>query len=65
LPQRTTEGGLSLSKTAALANVRSGISAARGILQVDGYAAYNKVVESDRGNDGITLAGCWSHSSKH
>ncbi|MGY3530766.1 hypothetical protein ACVIHD_006405 [Bradyrhizobium embrapense] len=33
----------------------------RGILQVDGYAAYNKLARSDRGNDGITLAGCWSH----
>lgn len=30
----------------------------RGILQVDGYAAYNKLVRSDRGNDGVTLAGC-------
>ncbi|MCP1838548.1 hypothetical protein ACVIHI_000087 [Bradyrhizobium sp. USDA 4524] len=33
----------------------------RGILQVDGYAAYNKLARSDRGNDGVTLAGCWSH----
>jgi transposase len=36
----------------------------RGILQVDGYAAYNKLARSDRGNDGITLAGCWSHSRR-
>nr|WP_234833946.1 IS66 family transposase [Sinorhizobium meliloti] len=36
----------------------------RGILQVDGYAAYNKLVRSDRGNDGVTLAGCWSHSRR-
>ena len=35
----------------------------RGILQV-GYAAYNKLVRSDRGNDGVTLAGCWSHSRR-
>ncbi|WP_439371730.1 IS66 family transposase [Bradyrhizobium sp. DASA03120] len=35
----------------------------RGILQVDGYAAYNKLAR-DRGNDGITLAGCWSHSRR-
>ncbi|MCP1838994.1 hypothetical protein ACVIHI_008088 [Bradyrhizobium sp. USDA 4524] len=28
---------------------------------MDGYAAYNKLARSDRGNDGITLAGCWSH----
>ncbi|WP_407193085.1 IS66 family transposase [Bradyrhizobium sp. STM 3566] len=33
----------------------------RGILQVDGYAAYNKLARSDRGNDGVTLARCWSH----
>jgi len=33
----------------------------RGILQVDGYAAYNKLARPDRGNDSITLAGCWSH----
>ncbi|MGY4230102.1 hypothetical protein ACVMIH_007463 [Bradyrhizobium sp. USDA 4503] len=25
------------------------------------YAAYNKLARSDRGNDGVTLAGCWSH----
>lgn len=36
----------------------------RGILQVDGYAAYNKLVRSDRGNDGVTLAGRWSHSRR-
>ncbi|MER9964945.1 IS66 family transposase, partial [Mesorhizobium sp. M0045] len=33
----------------------------RGILQVDGYAAYNRLARSDRGNDGVTLAACWSH----
>lgn len=31
---------------------------------MDGYAAYDKLVRSDRGNDGITLAGCWSHSRR-
>lgn len=36
----------------------------RGILQVDGYAAYNKLARSDHGNDAITLAGCWSHSRR-
>lgn len=36
----------------------------RGILQVDGYAAYNKLTRPDRGNDGVTLAGCWSHSRR-
>ncbi len=29
-----------------------------------GYAAYNKLVRSDGGNDGVTLAGCWSHSRR-
>jgi transposase len=33
----------------------------RGILQVDGYAAYNRLAKPDRANDGVTLAGCWSH----
>lgn len=33
----------------------------RGILQVDGYAAYNRLARPDRGNDAVTLAGCWSH----
>ncbi|RWN51562.1 IS66 family transposase [Mesorhizobium sp.] len=32
-----------------------------GILQVDGYAAYNRLAKPDRANDGMTLAGCWSH----
>ncbi len=36
----------------------------RGILQTDGYAAYNKLVRSDGGNDSATLAGCWSHSRR-
>ncbi|MFK4496090.1 hypothetical protein ABIF86_000381 [Bradyrhizobium japonicum] len=36
----------------------------RGILQVDGYAAYNKLARPDRANDGITLAGCWSHNRR-
>jgi transposase len=33
----------------------------RGILQVDGYAAYNRLAKVDRANDAVTLAGCWSH----
>ena len=33
----------------------------KGILQVDGYAAYNRLARPDRGNDAVTLAGCWSH----
>jgi len=32
-----------------------------GILQVDGYAAYNRLARADRGNDAVTLAGCWAH----
>jgi len=32
-----------------------------GILQVDGYAAYHRLARPDRGNDAVTLAGCWSH----
>jgi transposase len=33
----------------------------RGILQVDGYAAYNRLARAERSNDAVTLAGCWSH----
>lgn len=33
----------------------------RGLLQVDGYAAYNRLVKGDRANDGVILAGCWAH----
>jgi transposase len=33
----------------------------RGILQVDGYTAYNRLARPDRGNDAVTLAGCWAH----
>lgn len=33
----------------------------RGILQVDGYAAYNRLGKADRGKDALTLAGCWAH----
>ncbi|RVK04548.1 IS66 family transposase [Sinorhizobium meliloti] len=36
----------------------------RGILQIDGYAAYNRVARPDRGNDGALLAGCWAHSRR-
>ena len=32
-----------------------------GILQVDGYAAYNRLARADRGNAPVTLAGCWAH----
>lgn len=40
------------------------LSGYRGILQVDGYGAYSKLVRKDGGNDGIALAGCWSHSRR-
>lgn len=33
----------------------------RGILQVDGYAAYNRLAKPERSNDVVLLAGCWSH----
>jgi transposase len=33
----------------------------RGILQIDGYAGYNRLAKIDGGNDRVTLAGCWSH----
>lgn len=36
----------------------------RGILQGDCYAAYSKLARPDRGNDGVRLAGCWSHSRR-
>lgn len=35
-----------------------------GILQVDGYTAYNKLTRKDGGNDGPQLAGCWAHSRR-
>ncbi|MGE8106558.1 IS66 family transposase [Allorhizobium sp. NPDC080224] len=40
------------------------LSGYRGILQVDGHGAYNKLARSDGGNDGVILAGCWSHSRR-
>ncbi len=36
----------------------------RGILQIHGYTAYNRVARPDRGNDGALLAGCWAHSRR-
>lgn len=36
----------------------------RGILQVDGYVAYNRLARPDRGHDGVLLAGCWAHSRR-
>lgn len=44
--------------------VRRHLAGYSGILQVDGYAAYNKLVRKGGGNDGPRLAGCWAHSRR-
>lgn len=44
--------------------VRRHLAGYRGILQVDGYAAYNKLARKGGGNDGPLLAGCWAHSRR-
>jgi hypothetical protein len=44
--------------------VRRHLGGYRGILQVDGYAAYNKLVPKNGSNDGPLLAGCWAHSRR-
>jgi len=36
----------------------------RGILQVDGYAAYNWLGKDRGTNDAMTLAGCWAHARR-
>src|SRR5690554_743824 len=36
----------------------------RGILQVDGYAAYNRLGKASGANDAMTLAGCWAHARR-
>ena len=33
-----------------------------GILQVDGYAGYNRLIAADRAGPGIELAYCWAHA---
>src|SRR5690606_34964 len=35
-----------------------------GILQVDGYAGYNRLVAPGRVGPGITLAYCWAHARR-
>ncbi|GHA39453.1 transposase [Devosia pacifica] len=35
-----------------------------GILQVDGYAAYNRLGKTSGANDAMTLAGCWAHARR-
>ena len=36
----------------------------RGILQVDGYAGYNRLAGPEGANDGAILAGCWAHARR-
>ena len=43
--------------------VRGHLQGYRGILPVDGYAAYNTLVRKGN-NDGPQLAGCWAHSRR-
>lgn len=35
-----------------------------GILQVDGYAGYNRLIAPDRAGPGIRLAYCWAHARR-
>lgn len=35
-----------------------------GILQVDGYAGYNRLIAPDRIGPGIQLAYCWAHARR-
>lgn len=35
-----------------------------GILQVDGYAGYNRLITADRIGPGIQLAHCWAHARR-
>lgn len=35
-----------------------------GILQVDGYAGYNRLIAPDRSGDSIQLAYCWAHARR-
>ncbi|VDS08306.1 Transposase IS66 family protein [Paracoccus haematequi] len=35
-----------------------------GILQVDGYAGYNRLIAADRIGPGIQLAYCWAHARR-
>lgn len=35
-----------------------------GILQVDGYAGYNRVIAPDRVGPNIQLAYCWAHARR-
>lgn len=35
-----------------------------GVLQVDGYAGYNRLIAPDRAGPGIRLAYCWAHARR-
>jgi transposase len=35
-----------------------------GILQVDGYAGYNRLIAPDRAGPDIQLADCWAHARR-
>jgi transposase len=35
-----------------------------GVLQVDGYAAYNRLTKRDGANGGVTLAACFAHARR-
>ena len=35
-----------------------------GVLQVDGYAGYNRLIQSDRAGPTIRLAYCWAHARR-
>jgi transposase len=36
----------------------------KGVLQVDGYAGYNRLTREDRPDGPVTLAHCWSHARR-
>jgi len=42
-------------------SVRGYLVGFRGILLVDGYAGYNKLIRKEGGNDGKGLTCCWAH----
>jgi uncharacterized Fe-S cluster-containing radical SAM superfamily protein len=35
-----------------------------GVLQVDGYAGYNRVIAADRAGPDLRLAYCWAHARR-
>ena len=41
-----------------------GLNGFGGILQVDGYAGYNRLIAADRIGPGIQLAHCWAHARR-